>query len=176
MAAVSCQVVFLKRLVGKMCIRDRLGPLLGPVLGGWLTENISWQWCFFINLPVAIALISLLLLGMPHEKSNLHELPHADWLGIIGMSVGLSSLTIVLEEGQRDQWFESTLITVSYTHLDQAQLEAKRANLALQKTTLKRQEELFNGHGITEQAFDDIRAKTAIAAADADVALSLIHI
>jgi MFS transporter, DHA2 family, multidrug resistance protein len=87
-----------------------LGPLLGPVLGGWLTENISWQWCFFINLPVAIALISLLLLGMPHEKSNLHELPHADWLGIIGMSVGLSSLTIVLEEGQRDQWFESPLI------------------------------------------------------------------
>jgi len=58
---------------------------------------------------------------------------------------------------------------------DQAQLEAKRANLALQKTTLKRQEELFNGHGITEQAFDDIRAKTAIAAADADVAIATVE-
>jgi RND family efflux transporter MFP subunit len=57
---------------------------------------------------------------------------------------------------------------------DKAQLEAKRANLALQKTTLRRQEDLFNGHGITEQAFDEIRAKTAIAAADADVATATV--
>jgi RND family efflux transporter MFP subunit len=57
---------------------------------------------------------------------------------------------------------------------DKAQLEAKRANLALQKTTLRRQEELFNGHGITEQALDEIRAKTAIAAADADVATATV--
>src|ERR1035441_4737504 len=48
---------------------------------------------------------------------------------------------------------------------DKAQLEAKRANLELQKITLKRQQELFNGHGITEQAFDEIKAKTAIATA-----------
>jgi MFS transporter, DHA2 family, multidrug resistance protein len=87
-----------------------LGPLVGPVIGGSLTEHVSWQWCFFINLPVAVALVSLLLLGMPPEKADLHELVNADWLGIVGMSVGLSSLTIVLEEGQRDQWFDSPLI------------------------------------------------------------------
>ncbi len=58
---------------------------------------------------------------------------------------------------------------------DKAQLEAKRANLALQRTTLKRQEELFNGQGITEQAFDDIRGKTAIAAAEADVATATVE-
>ncbi len=87
-----------------------LGPLLGPVVGGWLTENVSWEWCFFINLPVAIALVTLLLIGLPHEKPNLHELINADWLGIFGMSLGLSSLTVVLEEGQRDQWFQSQLI------------------------------------------------------------------
>ncbi|HTV49799.1 MAG TPA: DHA2 family efflux MFS transporter permease subunit [Steroidobacteraceae bacterium] len=92
-----------------------LGPLLGPVVGGWLTENWSWQWCFFINLPVAIALITLLLVGMPHEPANLHEVVNADWLGIVGMSVGLSSLTVVLEEGQRDQWFDSDLIRVLTT-------------------------------------------------------------
>ncbi len=93
-----------------------LGPLVGPVLGGWLTENWSWQWCFFINLPVAVALISLLLLGMPHEPMRAHEWVEADWLGIVGMSVGLSSLTVVLEEGQRDQWFQSDLIrTLSVT-------------------------------------------------------------
>jgi len=87
-----------------------LGPLVGPVLGGWLTENWSWQWCFLINLPVAVALITLLLLGMPHEPMRMHEWLEADWLGIAGMSVGLSSLTVVLEEGQRDQWFQSDLI------------------------------------------------------------------
>lgn len=87
-----------------------LGPLLGPVVGGWLTENVSWQWCFFINLPVAITLVTLLLIGLPHEKMDLHELVNADWLGIFGMSLGLSSLTVVLEEGQRDQWFQSSLI------------------------------------------------------------------
>ncbi|HTY92848.1 MAG TPA: DHA2 family efflux MFS transporter permease subunit [Steroidobacteraceae bacterium] len=87
-----------------------LGPLMGPVMGGWLTENGSWQWCFFINVPVAIGLVSLLLLGVPHQKASIHELVEADWPGIIGMSIGLSCLTIVLEEGQRDQWFDSSLI------------------------------------------------------------------
>jgi MFS transporter, DHA2 family, multidrug resistance protein len=87
-----------------------LGPLLGPVVGGWLTENVSWQWCFFINLPVAITLVTLLLIGLPHEKADLHEVVNADWLGIFGLSLGLSSLTVVLEEGQRDQWFQSQLI------------------------------------------------------------------
>ncbi|HTR00771.1 MAG TPA: DHA2 family efflux MFS transporter permease subunit [Candidatus Acidoferrum sp.] len=87
-----------------------LGPLLGPVMGGWLTENGSWQWCFFINIPVAAGLLTLLLMGVPHQKANLHELVEADWPGIIGMSIGLASLTIVLEEGQRDQWFDSSLI------------------------------------------------------------------
>jgi MFS transporter, DHA2 family, multidrug resistance protein len=87
-----------------------IGPLLGPVVGGWLTENWSWQWCFFINLPVAAALVSLLLLGMPHEHARPRELAQADWLGIAGLTVGLSSLTVVLEEGQREQWFQSNLI------------------------------------------------------------------
>ncbi len=87
-----------------------LGPLLGPVIGGTLTEHVSWQWCFFINIPVAFALVSLLMLGLPPEKADMHELVNADWLGIIGMSVGLSCLTIVLEEGQREQWFDSHLI------------------------------------------------------------------
>jgi len=87
-----------------------IGPLSGPVLGGWLTQNFSWQWCFFINLPVAVALISLLLLGLPHAPPDLRELKRADWPGIIGLTVGLSSLTVILEEGQREQWFQSNLI------------------------------------------------------------------
>ena len=87
-----------------------LGPLLGPVAGGWLTENWSWQWCFFINIPVALALGFLLLTALPHEPGSMEELAQADWLGIAGLAVGLSCLTVVLEEGQREQWFQSNLI------------------------------------------------------------------
>ena len=83
----------------------------GPVLGGWLTENLSWQWCFFINLPVAIALHHACCCSACRMSTpNLHELAQADWLGIVGLTVGLSSLTVVLEEGQREQWFQSNLI------------------------------------------------------------------
>ena len=89
-----------------------LGPLLGPVLGGWLAENISWAWCFFINLPVCLALITLLIVGLPADKPHWHEFVNADWIGIIGLSIGLSSLTVVLEEGQRKQWFESNEIVM----------------------------------------------------------------
>ena len=87
-----------------------LGPLLGPVIGGWLTENINWRWCFFLNLPVSIALITLLLTGLPSERMNLERFIKADWLGILGLALGLSSLTVVLEEGQREHWFDSALI------------------------------------------------------------------
>ena len=89
-----------------------LGPLLGPVLGGWLAENVSWKWCFFINLPVCIALIALLVAGLPAGRPHWHEFVNADWIGIVGLSIGLSSLTLVLEEGQRHQWFESSEIVM----------------------------------------------------------------
>ena len=87
-----------------------LGPLLGPVIGGWLTENINWRWCFFLNLPITIALITLLLTGLPTERMNLERFIKADWAGIVGLAMGLSSLTVVLEEGQREHWFDSSLI------------------------------------------------------------------
>jgi DHA2 family multidrug resistance protein len=87
-----------------------LGPLLGPVLGGWLAENIDWSWCFFVNLPVGIALIVLLLVGLPKSKPDWHQFVNADWLGIVGLAAGLSSLTVVLEEGQRENWFDSSMI------------------------------------------------------------------
>ncbi|MGH8778499.1 MDR family MFS transporter [Paraburkholderia sp.] len=87
-----------------------LGPLLGPVVGGWLAENISWSWCFFINLPVCLALMTLLVLGLPSDRPHWETFFKADWLGIVGLAIGLSSLTVVLEEGQRERWFESSMI------------------------------------------------------------------
>jgi DHA2 family multidrug resistance protein len=87
-----------------------LGPLVGPVLGGWLTESYSWRWCFFLNIPVACALVALLLLGLPYERVKPDLFWSADWLGIVGLTMFLSALTVVLEEGQRDRWFESDFI------------------------------------------------------------------
>ena len=115
-----------------------LGPLVGPVLGGWLTENLSWQWCFFLNLPVAVGLVTLLLLGLPREKAHLQAFIRADWLGIAGMTIGLSCLTVVLEEGQRERWFESHLIdalscasVLGFIGLMVAQLTASKPVLKL---------------------------------------------
>ncbi len=87
-----------------------IGPLLGPVIGGWLAENIDWSWCFFVNVPVGVALVILLYVGLPKSKIDWHQFIHADWLGILGLSTGLSSLTVVLEEGQRENWFDSRMI------------------------------------------------------------------
>jgi MFS transporter, DHA2 family, multidrug resistance protein len=89
------------------------GPLLGPVLGGWLAENIDWSWCFFVNVPVCVALLTLLYLGLPKARPHWQRFIDADWVGIIGLATGLSSLTVVLEEGQRENWFDSPLIVWS---------------------------------------------------------------
>lgn len=87
-----------------------LGPVLGPLLGGWLTENISWHYAFFINIPICAVLITLLLVGLPHERAKLHLFAQADWFGIAGLALGLGGLTVFLEDGQREQWFDSELI------------------------------------------------------------------
>jgi DHA2 family multidrug resistance protein len=87
-----------------------LGPVVGPVIGGWLTENISWHWAFFLNLPICLGLIALLLIGLPHQKARLDRLAQADYLGIAGLALGLGGLTVVLEEGQRAEWFSSPTI------------------------------------------------------------------
>lgn len=87
-----------------------LGPLLGPVVGGWLAENINWRWCFFLNVPITAVLVPLLYFGLKAERANVDAFFKGDWLGIVGLTIGLSSLTVVLEEGQREQWFESQFI------------------------------------------------------------------
>jgi MFS transporter, DHA2 family, multidrug resistance protein len=87
-----------------------LGPLLGPVVGGWLTENIDWSWCFFVNLPICVALLVLLYVGLPKAAPNWSQFVKADWMGVVGLAAGLGSLTVVLEEGQRENWFDSQMI------------------------------------------------------------------
>jgi DHA2 family multidrug resistance protein len=87
-----------------------MGPVIGPVIGGWLTENVSWHYAFFLNLPIGALLVGLLLIGLPHQKAKLSEFAQADFLGIVGLALGLGGLTVMLEEGQRELWFASDLI------------------------------------------------------------------
>jgi DHA2 family multidrug resistance protein len=89
-----------------------LGPVIGPLIGGWLTENVSWHYAFFINVPISIALMVLLIVGLRHEPLRMDQLAQADWMGIAGLTFGLGGLTVLLEEGQREQWFSSPLIQV----------------------------------------------------------------
>ncbi len=87
-----------------------MGPVFGPVAGGWLAENVDWHWCFFINVPVGLGLLILLFLGLPSEPPSYFLLKRGDWFGMLGLALGLSALTVVLEEGERERWLESNLI------------------------------------------------------------------
>ncbi len=87
-----------------------VGPVAGPIVGGYLTDTYSWHYIFFINVPLGIGLFALLLIGLPYERPRLERIAETDWFGIAGLSLCLGTLTVILEEGQRERWFESALI------------------------------------------------------------------
>lgn len=87
-----------------------VAPTLGPTLGGWITDNYSWSWCFYINIPIGIAaafLVSTFLKDPPDQQRQKGEV---DWLGISLLTVGIGSLQYVLEEGNQDDWFSDKWI------------------------------------------------------------------
>jgi MFS transporter, DHA2 family, multidrug resistance protein len=91
-----------------------VAPIVGPTLGGWITDNYSWRWIFFINIPVgllSVFLTSLLIADPPHliPKKN-GERIRIDYIGLGFISVGLGFLQVVLDKGQRDDWFGSHFI------------------------------------------------------------------
>jgi DHA2 family multidrug resistance protein len=86
-----------------------VAPTLGPTLGGWITDNYTWNWCFFINVP--IGLLSLFLVTQfLHDPPGPRRMATVDYLGIGLLAVGLGTLQYVLEEGQSNDWFEDPLI------------------------------------------------------------------
>jgi DHA2 family multidrug resistance protein len=87
-----------------------LGPIAGPLIGGWLTENFNWSLIFFINIPICALQVVLIMIAIPKSPGDLGELRNADWYGIAGMVIGLGALTMMLEEGQREHWFDSRFI------------------------------------------------------------------
>jgi DHA2 family multidrug resistance protein len=88
-----------------------LGPIVGPVLGGYLTEDLSWRWCFYVNIPVGIVAFIMLLVYVPSFGKSDTPRP-IDWLGFVWMAVGLGSLQILLSLGDQDGWFSSDFIII----------------------------------------------------------------
>ncbi|BBD61502.1 EmrB/QacA family drug resistance transporter [Nostoc sp. HK-01] len=85
-------------------------PSIGPTLGGWLTENYSWEYSFYINVFPGALMLAGVWYGIKQVKPQIQLLKQGDWWGIISMAIGLGSLQVVLEEGSRKDWFGSPLI------------------------------------------------------------------
>jgi DHA2 family multidrug resistance protein len=95
-----------------------IGPALGPTLGGLIIDHYSWPWIFYINVPVGI-LALFLVNRFVHEPEDIlaanraaaeNQRKNLDWIGIALLSIGLAALQYVLEEGNRNDWFQSRLI------------------------------------------------------------------
>jgi MFS transporter, DHA2 family, multidrug resistance protein len=85
-----------------------LGPIMGPTLGAWLTDNYSWHWVFFINLPVGIFTV-LGLMAFMNETERRQE-RRFDWFGFLALAVGIGSLQMMLDRGEELGWFGSSEI------------------------------------------------------------------
>jgi len=91
-------------------------PIIGPTLGGWITDNYSWRWIFYINIPVGILsffLTSLLVHDPPYlVRKSFKDGLRIDYIGLGLLSLGLGALQIVLDKGQQEDWFASRFIVV----------------------------------------------------------------
>jgi DHA2 family multidrug resistance protein len=82
-----------------------LGPIMGPTLGAWLTDNYNWHWVFFINLPVGIVTVIGLMLFM--EETQQQKQLRFDWFGFLALAVGIGAMQLMLDRGEQLGWFES---------------------------------------------------------------------
>lgn len=89
-----------------------MGPAIGPTLGGWLTDNFSWPWIFYINVPIGILCIFMTLKYIEDPAYLVRKKERWDYWGLILLVVGLGSLQLMLEEGETKDWFSSDYIRV----------------------------------------------------------------
>jgi MFS transporter, DHA2 family, multidrug resistance protein len=91
-----------------------MAPAIGPTLGGWITDNFSWRWIFFVNIPVGVLSLTLtqrLIQDPPYFRRRKLSETHIDYIGLGLVAIGLGCLQVVLDKGQRDDWFGSTFIS-----------------------------------------------------------------
>jgi MFS transporter, DHA2 family, multidrug resistance protein len=85
-----------------------VGPALGPVIGGWITDNWNWHWIFFINIPIGIFAATLIWNFLRNPQEGHYR--KLDWIGLILMCIGLGSMQFVLENGQQYDWYDDARI------------------------------------------------------------------
>jgi DHA2 family multidrug resistance protein len=86
-----------------------VAPIAGPILGGWITDNYSWEWIFFINVPIGLFssfIVGRQLRGRPERL----EKPKMDYVGLITLVIGVGALQVLLDLGNDEDWFRSQLI------------------------------------------------------------------
>ena len=88
-------------------------PIIGPTLGGYLTDTLSWRWAFYINVPLDIAAFALVQVFLHHEES--WEKRPFDWLGFIGIVMFSVGIQLTMERGEIKDWFDSTEIQIEAT-------------------------------------------------------------
>jgi len=89
-----------------------VAPIAGPILGGWITDNYSWPWIFFINVPIGI-FASTVIGAQMKERKDVTTRPKMDYVGLITLIVGVGALQIVLDKGNDEDWFNSTFIVAT---------------------------------------------------------------
>ncbi|HYM31896.1 MAG TPA: DHA2 family efflux MFS transporter permease subunit [Candidatus Cybelea sp.] len=87
-------------------------PTLGPTLGGWITADFTWHWLFLVNVVPGTIVTLLVFLLVDFDRPHLHLLRRFDWLGVILVALFLGSLEYVLEEGPRNEWFDTNSIVI----------------------------------------------------------------
>jgi MFS transporter, DHA2 family, multidrug resistance protein len=95
-----------------------VAPIIGPTLGGWITDNYSWRWVFYINIPIGVLsllLTSALIFDPPYlVRKGFKEGLRIDYMGLGLLAVGLGALEVMLDEGQKEDWFGSHMIVVFF--------------------------------------------------------------
>ena len=87
-----------------------IAPMMGPVMGGWVTENYSWRWVFYINIPIGITSLTMLKLFLYDPPYIRRRSSRIDYWGIGLLAVGVGALQMMLDKGQFEDWFASDLI------------------------------------------------------------------
>ncbi len=87
-----------------------LGPIVGPLLGGWITDSLSWRWIFYINIPIGIIAIIMNVIVISDPPYMQRQKMKIDYWGLLFLSIGLGSLQFVLDKGENEDWFGSNLI------------------------------------------------------------------
>jgi MFS transporter, DHA2 family, multidrug resistance protein len=99
-----------------VAIATVVAPVLGPSLGGWITDSYSWRWIFFVNLPVGVIaafFVMQVVEDPPHARADPSRVKHIDFPGLGLIALGFGALQIVMDRGEIDDWFGSGFIRIS---------------------------------------------------------------